>query len=194
MLGSDIVKSSDARIIVATNADLQEKQQKGEFRKDFYYRIVTHHIHLPPLRERIDDIPVLFDYFVEKASDTLNKEKPGVPDKIYSLLANYKFPGNVRELEAMVFNAISAGDSPLLSIDFFCDHISKHLNTDEDTSRAMSDVIKIITSSGNLPKIKDVESYLIGEALKQTNGNMTAEAHLIGLSPATMTRRLKEKE
>ena len=78
-LGSDVTKRSSARVVVATNVDLQSRQAAGAFRKDLYYRFSTHHIHVPPLRERREDIHLLLDYFLERCADKLGKSKPAAP-------------------------------------------------------------------------------------------------------------------
>jgi DNA-binding NtrC family response regulator len=194
MLGSDVIRTTNTRMIFATNANINEKQQKGEFRKDLYYRLITHHIHLPPLRERTGDIPLLLQYYVEKVAAELKKKVPKIPEKLYSLLTMYSFPGNIRELEAMVVNAMSINNAGTLPVHFFCDHISSHVPPEAPVSPTTESIVNIITTTGKLPKLKEVETYLIHEAMKKTHGNMTAAAHLIGISPATMVRRLKGKE
>ena len=97
-LGSDQPKKLKARVIASTHQDLALKHSKGEFRKDLFFRLRTHHVHLPALRERQEDIPLLFDYFLDEAARTLNREKPAPPAELTGMLSQYAFPGNVREL------------------------------------------------------------------------------------------------
>jgi DNA-binding NtrC family response regulator len=118
-LGLDLAKRSDARIVAATTHDLEAACDSGRFRRDLYYRLSGHHIHIPPLRERREDLPILLDHFLEKASGTLGKKKPTPPDKLIELLASYYFPGNVRELESMVHNAVRNQTSGELPADAF---------------------------------------------------------------------------
>ncbi|MGD8472205.1 MAG: sigma-54 dependent transcriptional regulator, partial [Desulfobacteraceae bacterium] len=106
-LGSDVAKRSDARIVVATNQDLDKLQSSGQFRKDLYYRLGDHQIHIPPLRRRREDLALLVDHFLEKASKVLDKKKPTPPVELVTLLSTYHFPGNIRELESMIFDAVS---------------------------------------------------------------------------------------
>ncbi len=106
-LGSDMAKNSDARIIVATNQDINEMVSSGKFRKDLFYRLKAHHVHLPPLRERKDDIPVLVDHFVKEASISLGKKLLKYPEELIVLLMNHLFPGNVRELKMMIYDAVT---------------------------------------------------------------------------------------
>ena len=114
-IGSDSQKTSDARIVVATNRDLYEMQSKGEFRKDLYYRLSVHHIDIPPLRKRTDDIPVLFEHFLEMAATAQSMRKPTYVADLIPALKKHSFPGNVRELRAMVFNAVSSAGGNVLS-------------------------------------------------------------------------------
>jgi DNA-binding NtrC family response regulator len=93
--------------VVATNQNLEAARNSARFRKDLYYRLCGHHIHILPLRERREDLPVLLGHFLEKAAVNLGKKKPTPPDELVKLLASYHFPGNVRELESMVYNAVS---------------------------------------------------------------------------------------
>jgi transcriptional regulator with PAS, ATPase and Fis domain len=90
-LGSDVAKRSDARIVVATNQDLDALQSSGKFRKDLYYRLCGHQIHIPPLRRRREDLAVLVDHFLEKASKTLDKKKPTPPVELITLLSTHSF-------------------------------------------------------------------------------------------------------
>lgn len=116
-LGSDIAKLSDARIIVATHRDIKSMQASSTFRQDLYYRLKSHHIIIPPLRDRKIDLPYLIDHLISKASEQLGKKRPSVPKELYTLLSNYPFPGNVRELEGMIFDAISVHTSGILSLE-----------------------------------------------------------------------------
>ena len=105
-LGADRPRQSRARIVCATNCDVVQQVSVGTFRKDLYYRLRTHHLHLPPLRARAGDLPLLAQYFVDKAARALGKEAPTVPLALYQLLSTYSFPGNVRELEALITEAL----------------------------------------------------------------------------------------
>jgi PAS domain S-box-containing protein len=96
-LGADMPDKSNARIIACSNQDIERLIEEGGFRKDLYYRLCTHHIHIPPLHDRLEDIPLLLDHFLEEASASLNKNKPSIPSELVILLSNYNFPGNVRE-------------------------------------------------------------------------------------------------
>ena len=124
-LGSDVTKRSDARVVVATNQELQTLQESGKFRKDLYYRLCAHHVHIPPLRERREDLPLLAEHFLEKSSEALGKKKPTPPKELFILLSSYHFPGNIRELKSMIWDAVSYHKIGKLSLDAFKTHIRK---------------------------------------------------------------------
>ena len=118
-LGSDQPRKSRARIVTATNQDLSAKEADGSFRRDLHYRLRSHQVVVPPLRERKEDVPVLLDYFLTTAAQDLNKKKPVIPAALLSLLEPYAFPGNVRELRAMVYDAVSVHEHGVLSLERF---------------------------------------------------------------------------
>ena len=106
-LGADRPRQSRARVVVATNRDVVQDVHAGTFRKDLYYRLRAHHVQIPPLRARRDDLPLLITHCLAKAATAFCKPVPTVPLALYQLLHTYAFPGNVRELEAMVFDAVA---------------------------------------------------------------------------------------
>jgi DNA-binding NtrC family response regulator len=191
-LGSDISKRSDARIIVATNQDLHALQESGTFRKDLYYRLCSHHIHIPPLRERREDLPFLMEHFFEKASKTLSKKKPTPPEELLTLLSTYDFPGNIRELESMVFDAVSSHRSGKLSMEVFKSHIyQKHPTLEADSRQLLSEKSALISFSEQLPTLKQVEQLLISETLRRSNNNQSIAALSLGISRQALNKRLK---
>jgi len=108
--------SSDFRVICATNKDLKKMVEQGLFREDLYYRLNVVNIHVPPLRERLDDIPVLVDYFVNKYCTSLNRPVVIVESGVITRLKEYAFPGNIRELENMVERAIVVGNGKKITL------------------------------------------------------------------------------
>jgi len=170
-------------------------QKKDAFRKDLYYRLQTHHIHLPPLRERKEDIPLLIEHFLAKAAATLGKKKPTPPRELLTLLGTYHFPGNIRELESMIFDAVSRHSSGVLSMASFKEKItpeqSAHqtMQTEEAEPVQMED--KRLLFSEPLPTLKETEAILISEALRRANGNQTIAAQLLGLSRRALNNRLR---
>jgi DNA-binding NtrC family response regulator len=191
-LGSDMVKHSDARIVVATNQNLRDLINSKQFRKDLYFRLQTHHVHLPPLRDRLDDLLLLVDHFLGKAARSLNKKKPTPPPELFTLLSTYHFPGNIRELESMIFDSVSKHTSRKLSLDVFKERIFQ----DNQPHQVKSDLCQpdkksLFSFSEELPTIKEVTRLLIAEAMKRAKGNQTIAAHILGISQQALSARLK---
>jgi DNA-binding NtrC family response regulator len=190
-LGSDIVKHSDARVVVATNQNLQTLQESGKFRKDLYYRLRAHHIHIPSLRDRYEDLPVLVNHFLEKASKTLGKEKPAPPAELPSLLATYPFPGNVRELESMIFDAVTSCKTEKLSLEPFRSYIRQDESVAKTEATGQADAAS--TLKEKMESISHMtEKQMIIEALNKTSQNRTKAAQLLGISRRTLQNKIKE--
>ena len=193
-IGADTPKLTDARIVVATNSDIEARQKDGNFRKDLYYRLQAHHIHIPPLRDRKDDIPILFEHFLTKAGNSLNKKRPTPPRELMSLLRNYQFPGNVRELEGMIFDAVSRHKSGILSMESFKDKIRSkdvdqtEISTDESGAAQYGEVR--MEFPDQLPSLRLMERMLVDEALRRADGNQTIAAQLLGLTRRALNNRL----
>ncbi len=186
-LGSDIPKKANTRMVVATNRDLQRLIYEGRFRNDLYFRLRTHQITIPPLRDRREDIALLLDYFLEGASRQLRKKQPSYPRELVTLLANYSFPGNVRELHSMVFDAVARHRSGILSLESFREKIGEELAThvsDHPEDSAILDVTK------RFPTLKETEEYLINEALKLSSNNQGIAASLLGITRQALNKRL----
>jgi DNA-binding NtrC family response regulator len=118
-LGSVVAKRSDARIVVSTNQDHQMLQESGRFRKDLYHRLCVHHVQVPPLRERREDLFPLVEHFMEEASKKLGKQIPDLSMEFIPLFEAYSFPGNVRELQSLMFDAVRNHKSGKLSMEGF---------------------------------------------------------------------------
>jgi DNA-binding NtrC family response regulator len=192
-LGSDVAKRSDARIVVATNQDLDALQSSGQFRKDLYYRLCDHQIHIPPLRHRREDLAVLVAHFLEKAAKALSKTKPTPPEELVTLLSTYHFPGNIRELESMIFDAVSSHTSGKLSMDAFKAHISKkHPISTLDSAGSIPPKGTLVNFSDQLPTLKQIEQMLIDEAMKRSNSNQSIAALSLGISRQALNKRLKK--
>jgi DNA-binding NtrC family response regulator len=192
-LGSDVGKRSDARAVVATNQDIQALQESGKFRKDLYYRLCAHHIHIPPLRERREDLPALLDHFLEKASETLGKKKPTPPRELLTLLSTYRFPGNIRELQSLVLDAVSGHRTGKLSMEVFKSYIRQKQPTLDIDSKHLLQVENLMVSfSDPLPTLKQTEQLLISEAMKRAGGNQAIAARLLGITRQALNKRLKQ--
>jgi len=187
-LGSDLPRRSAARILVATNHDLSALISEGKFRKDLYYRLSTHELRVPPLRDRKDDLPLLLDHFLDEACAKLEKKKPSMPPQVLDLLATYSFPGNVRELRSMVYDSVSRQSSSTLSLADFKAGIQRE-NPQEPGEPAPA----MLAFSERLPTLDEAEEQLIEEALKRTNGNQSIAAGMLGISHQALNKRLHQR-
>lgn len=195
-IGSDIPKYADCRILVATNRNLPEMIEKGEFRKDLFYRLKVHSIKIPPLRHRLDDLPYLIDFFLEEAAEANNKSRPEVTYELLSLFEGYDFPGNIRELRAILYDAVCLMIDETLPLDEIHSRLQEHKGNEPDNSEpdmpAPAD--SIIRFIGKLPGIKEMGDKLIEEALRRSNGNQAQAAKLLDMSPQALNQRLKRKK
>ncbi len=191
-LGSDNPKYSDARVLAATNQELRSQQDEGKFRRDLFYRLGTYHIHVPPVRERMDDIPLLVENFLEEAAQTLSKKKPTVPKELITLLGTYSFPGNVRELRAMAFDAVSRHTSKMLSLDVFRSYIKKQGEKPLSPEHEKKEDGLIIFPQ-RLPTIKQATELLVAEAMNRSRGNQSVAAQILGISQPALSKRLKKQ-
>jgi DNA-binding NtrC family response regulator len=197
-LGSDTVLSSSARIVFATNRDLKSLMQKSAFRNDLFYRLQAHEIKLPPLRERLDDIPVLARAFIDEACTEFKKPRPYLNPELFPLLSTYTWPGNIRELKGLLFDAVSRNQTDTLKLQYLKEKL-KDLRGESperttDPSAVVQALEKKVTFSASLPTAKELELMLIQEAFQRTNGNKTQAADLIGVARITVIRRLNELE
>ncbi len=135
-----------------------------------------------------DDIPVLAAHFVSEAAKSLGKKCPEIAVDALVLLRRQAFPGNIRELQSLMFDAVARCEGTVLGSTYFQGHGTDHGKAD---SSARS---PLISYSGSLPRLEDVEDFFIAEALRLTNGNHTAAAALLGVSQSTISRRLKNRE
>ena len=166
----------DVRVVAATNRDLPERVSEGEFRQDLYYRLKVVQIHIPPLRERLDDVPLLTEHFRRKLNSKLEREIRGISTQVASMFLNYPWTGNVRELENLLEHAfvrcrgsiITAGDLPVDFLDQFEHRLFR---------AALSD---------------DEEAEAIRKALEQAGGNKTEAARLLGMSRRTIYRKMEK--
>lgn len=188
-LGSDRPKRLQARVVLATHHDLAARQAAGTFRRDLYFRLCTHQIRVPPLRERKGDIAVLLEHFLEEAARSLGKKKPTAPKELPQLLATYSFPGNVRELKAMVYDAVSLHKQRILSMDSFVKAIG-HREEGEQPSAASPDR-NPFADVEQLPTFREAMGLLADEAMSRASGNQTMAARLLGISQPALSKRLK---
>lgn len=189
-LGTDIPRKSDIRILAASNKNFDERDDSLKLRRDLYFRLQTHKITVPPLRKRREDIPLLVDHFIKKAAKRLDKNAPRYPGQLIDILNCYDFPGNIRELESMVFDAVSKHRSHMLSIESFKNRIFKpgsrdSWNDPEEKRDAIFSPLEI------LPTLEESRKMLIEEALIRSSGNQSIAARFLGISQPALSRWLK---
>jgi DNA-binding NtrC family response regulator len=187
-LGSDLPRSTGARFVVATHRSLPEQVEAGAFRRDLYFRLQTYQIRIPPLRERKDDLPLLIDHFHGRAAEQLGKDRLAVPPELLTLMETYDFPGNVRELRSMIFNAVSRQKEKMLSLKPFREAMG--YTGEEILAQASSDKYAF---PEKLPTLKEITERLIEEALSRAKGNQAIAAGLLGITPQALSKRLKRR-
>jgi len=175
-LGSSRTIKVDVRIIVATNRNLEEEVRRGRFREDLWYRLNIFPITMPPLRDRLDDIPLLVDFYVKKISKRMGKSIQVIPTKVMNALQNYHWPGNVRELENVLERAvINSSGSKLRLVD--------ELKTQQ---KDLSTTQK---------KLEAVEREHIVRILEQTEWKVSGKngaAEILGLNRSTLRARMRK--
>ncbi|MGD9824240.1 sigma-54-dependent transcriptional regulator [Desulfobacter sp.] len=180
-LGSDITRHSDTRIIASTNQDLWALEKQGKFRKDLIYRLSTHKLTIPPLRERLLDIPLLLDRFICQAADELDKPVPDIPKRLIETMETYPFKGNIRELKSMVYDAMSRYQGGAISADLF------NISTYEDHGPGAS-----IPLNQELPTLKQASNALVEKVMAHTGGNQSAASKILGISQQALSKRLQK--
>ncbi len=191
-LGSDIAKKTDARIVCATHRDLHRSMIEGSFRADLFYRLSAHQISAPPLRERKEDIQLLFNHFLAEGATAKGSAIPTPSPELYNLLRTYQFPGNVRELKAMVTDALAQHESGMLSNKVFRRYIFQRSNSIPSESPAQEMARNDFRSFEDpLPTIQAATGMLIEEAMRRAGGNQGIAAALLGITRQTLNRRLR---
>lgn len=189
-IGADYPLHCTARIIVATHASLEALVKQGRFRLDLYYRLKIHQVQVPPLRERLDDLPLLLDHFIEQAARDLGKKPPAYPPELLCYLAIHSFPGNVRELQGLVFDAVARHTTGILSMQSFTQALGAQQPSAcfSDSSGAM--ILLREQNSERMPTLEEAERVLIAQALRQTGNNQGAAALLLDITRNALNKKL----
>jgi DNA-binding NtrC family response regulator len=177
-LGDDVPKRFEARVVAATHQD------PARLRRDLYFRLRAYHVRIPPLRERTGDLPALIHHFLREASHDLDRKPPVVPEKLYRMLSAYSFPGNVRELRAMVFDAVARHTGGPLPIEPFLESIGD------------SEVRDVPMPEGIIPEAqwREMERKNLLNALERANWKISGKggaAELLQIKPSTLESRMK---
>jgi two-component system response regulator HydG len=181
----------DVRVIAATNQNIRDKISSHEFRIDLFYRLNVIPIHVPPLRERPEDIPLLVKYFINCNNEALHRRVKNVTPRVLRQLMDYSWPGNVRELENVVERAIITSDSDIL------DEFSMHPYTENQAPAPQTETQWIVNpdipfSVARSRVLKDFEKAYLIAALKQCEGNVSQAAQRTGINLRTLWRKMKE--
>ncbi|SER18126.1 DNA-binding transcriptional response regulator, NtrC family, contains REC, AAA-type ATPase, and a Fis-type DNA-binding domains [Amphritea atlantica] len=203
-VGDNRTRRIDVRVVAATNEDLETAVQEGRFRADLFYRLNVYPVHIPPLRDRTEDIPLLTEHFLKKYCTLYNKKTSGISDKAMQALIQYKWPGNIRELENMIergviltennqsismssfFPSLSEPSHPLNIIGGrgqLCEEAPKSsLTTTEPVESLLVDNFSL----------EQLEQKLIEEAMSRCNNNVSKAARKLGLTRPALAYRLKK--
>jgi DNA-binding NtrC family response regulator len=177
-LGDDTSKRLEARVVAATHQD------PAKLRRDLYFRLRAYHVRIPPLRDRTGDLPALVNHFVREAAHDLDRKPPVVPERLYRMLSRYDFPGNVRELRAMVFDAVARSSGGPLPVEPFLESIGA------------SDVEEKEIPGGIIPEPawRELERRNLLNALQRANWKISGKggaAELLEIKPSTLESRMK---
>lgn len=183
-LGSDRPKRLHARVVAATHSDLAAREASGEFRRDLYYRLRTHHVRIPALRERPEDVEPLLRRFLQEAAGELAKPVPRIPRGLVPCLEDYDFPGNVRELRALAFDALSVTRGEELALEPFAHLLGS-------SSVESCEAANPFAGAKRLPTLRESSELLVDEALARAGGNQTLAARMLGISQPALSKRLK---
>jgi two-component system response regulator AtoC len=184
-LGDTRSRSVDVRLIASTNKDLDEEVRLGDFRRDLFYRIAVVPIHLVPLRQRRDEIPLLVNHFIEQYNRKLKLDMRGIESDAMRLLLEYPWPGNVRELENTIERALVLSDGPKIKVDDLPANITNPIVA-LDSPDLPDDELSVKKHSSIL------ERRLIKQALERTGGNKTRAADLLELSSRALLYKIRE--
>jgi DNA-binding NtrC family response regulator len=188
-LGADKPRRAEIRVVVATNCALESAMNKGSFRRDLFYRLAAHRVELPPLRERAEDIPLLLDYLLAKEAAQLGIKTPAYPRELPLLLTTYAFPGNIRELAAMISDALGTHVKGTLSMRTFRALIQPRVDSLGPLKQQ-----RTVSFGDQLPTLQEVGELLVAEALERAAGNQTLAASMLGISRPALSKRLKKSQ
>jgi len=186
-VGDTVDRKVDVRIVSATNRRLEDEVAAGRFREDVYYRLNVIELELPPLRDRVEDIPLLAQHFIRVFAEELGKDVEGLDASAYEVLSGYAFPGNVRELENLIERAVALTHDPIIGRDLLPPSVTEARETP---------CTALITEDGvNLEElVSDYERRLLREALVLTKGVKKKAARLLGVSFRSFRYRLEKLE
>jgi DNA-binding NtrC family response regulator len=179
-VGANAEKSVDLRVVAATNRNLEQDVRDGRFREDLYWRLNVIRLVIPPLRERPFDIPLLVEYFVNKATGSAKRPPLGVSSEALAILTAYSWPGNVRELENCIARALALRNGPVIGLADLPDSLCS-MQVSPTTASALPDVTHL----------EHLERVTIERVFTQVKGDKQLARKMLGISRATLYRKLK---
>jgi DNA-binding NtrC family response regulator len=187
-VGGTVTIPIDVRVIAATNQNLEELVRQGRFREDLYWRLAVLSLHLPPLRERREDVPLLCEYLIKKFNKSLHKKIKGVSGEAVELLKGYSWPGNVRELESVLYEAMVLSNGLWIDETDLPARITERETYEpkesDDLEKTLQEAVQNLTES--------VETKMIRRALKESGGNRTEAAKKLGISRKTLFNKMTQ--
>jgi two-component system, NtrC family, response regulator AtoC len=176
----------DVRVVAATNQNLGELVRRGAFRQDLYYRLNVVAIHLPPLRERLEDIPVLVRYFLDRYSQESGKSVTAVSDKTMELLCAYSWPGNIRELENTIEQAVALSSQPILTPDDLPVEVRDRVDAKSFQNPSQDEQFLF----PDTPSLEEVKKRYVLHVLSRNQGNVSRTAKILNIDRRSLYRML----
>ena len=181
-VGGHAATKVDIRLIAATNENLEDAIKRGEFRKDLYYRLNVINLHIPPLRERQDDIELLFTHFLKIKDPSGDMSRRRYRQQDMDILKNYSWPGNIRELENVVERIVALSGTRNMSIDV----LPEHIRNPQTTQQLVSEQPK------QIPNMDEIEKAYIHWVLTQNKGQKQKVAEILGIGRSTLDRKIEK--
>jgi two-component system response regulator AtoC len=179
-IGGTASVAVDLRIVAATNIDVKKSIAEGKFREDLFYRLNVIPIHLPPLRERKEDIPLFLEYFINKFNKELNRQIKGFDQEAILTIKNYDWPGNVRELQNIVERMVTLSANPVF--------------TKEEVERAVNlsgTIVEIPVNLGFSEAVANIEREYLKNVLNEAGGNRSKAARTLGIARTTLISKIE---
>ena len=178
-VGATDAQPIDTRLLAATNRDLEEEIKRGNFRRDLFYRLNVIALHLPPLRQRLDDVPLLCEAFLVRHAEQRNEPQKQLTDAAMDVFQTYSWPGNVRELENALERAVILTPGESIDVSGLPERISE---------RQVDPLVSERTAPN--PTMDTIERAYIMWVLQSEQGNKTRAAEVLGIDPSTLHRKL----
>jgi DNA-binding NtrC family response regulator len=183
-VGGNETVQADVRVVLATNVDLAKEVEKGNFRRDLYYRVNVVSVHMPPIRERVSDVPILADHFLRRVAKENGKNITAIDDAVIELFARYPWPGNVRELENCIERAVVLTRNSTITVDDLPPQMREGA---QDAPAPQSDAVVALKTW-----LEDPERRYIEHALRRMNGNRQETAKALDINRTTLFNKMRK--